>query len=357
MIVEECAASPSAAWSTAFEEAKAITQPADEAPFAIAPDGKSYFADRYTGSWSGIVRVDLTTGATEEVYAFPNAGIGVFKGAFDSRWLVWTLTAIGSGISNPYVLMAWDSETGKVTTLSSDGDGGYDFVLPDSGLAARLGLLAWISFPRSNEVSGKTTVLDLLSASRRSLTTGGSALGFFSGRRYIFARVSGGAHPKGEWLRGSGSLSVDAVLARQWHSTRAPEGASAVFHLADHQGHFLAFPESWSGLPWSTTRALYFWPGRGGDVYEFSTGAAGSPGVAVADGNLIGWASPQGGDYVASLASGSYLLATGQTPTTAYGLALAHDEMLLSQTPLSSAQPVTTAFVVGGAPLPFPACP
>ena len=95
-------------------------------PFALAHDGRSFFAAVYSPRFSGVAEVDARTNAIKRIKAFPHPASDQADGAFDGRWLVWSeyhsLTSL-----DDFTVWAWDSRSGRVTrigaaTRSSRGD-------------------------------------------------------------------------------------------------------------------------------------------------------------------------------------------------------------------------------------------
>jgi len=58
-------------------------------PFALAPNGRSFFADVRSPHFSGVARIGSGAHAMTEIKAFPASDTYQADGSFDGRWFVW----------------------------------------------------------------------------------------------------------------------------------------------------------------------------------------------------------------------------------------------------------------------------
>jgi hypothetical protein len=87
-------------------------------PWSLAHDGRSFFATVYSAEFSGVARIDATTGRMTEIRAFPNPARDQADGAFDGRWLVWS-EYHGLDSFDDFTVWAWDSRTGGVRQIGA----------------------------------------------------------------------------------------------------------------------------------------------------------------------------------------------------------------------------------------------
>jgi hypothetical protein len=57
--------------------------------FALAPDGRSFFADVHSPGFSGVAQIGTTESAMTKIKAFPDPNNDQANGSYDGRWLVW----------------------------------------------------------------------------------------------------------------------------------------------------------------------------------------------------------------------------------------------------------------------------
>ncbi len=87
-------------------------------PWALAHDGRSFFATVYSQRFSGIARIDVSTGRIAEIRAFRDPSEEQADGAFDGRWLVWAEYR-GFESFDDFTVWAWDSRTGDVRQIGA----------------------------------------------------------------------------------------------------------------------------------------------------------------------------------------------------------------------------------------------
>jgi len=116
-------------------------------PFALAHDGRTFFAAVYSSRFSGVAEVGARTNAVKEVKeirAFPNPARDQADGAFDGRWLVWSeyhsLTSL-----DDFTIWAWDSRSGRVTQIGAAARSANGFwESPLRGPDALDGVATWV---------------------------------------------------------------------------------------------------------------------------------------------------------------------------------------------------------------------
>ncbi|MGC1406054.1 MAG: hypothetical protein WA938_04880 [Candidatus Dormiibacterota bacterium] len=342
-----CKVSLPTTWSEAIttNETEVVPLGTGPIPFAVSADGLSYFADDYSTDWSGIVEVKRVGGATREVYEFPSPSYQVYQGAYDGRWLVWTLSATSVN-PVPATLMAWDSVTGRLTTLVRDAGSSSDisFALASSGAQARDGLLAWTIIPDLVR-GGGFSVWSLSRGAGASIHTGGSpGGGEFIDDHYLFVYFER-------------SLHYGALTTPSWQ--RAPEPAALKVHLER------AYGDSGSAAVSVTSRDVV-WVDPGGVVSQWQSSARAPQEIAAGmrsvenltqAGTAILWTQSQSGDvYVFDRRSNSY----ARLPIRLGSYFANGNEVTLSWSPhplLQKADPVITSSFLDIASLPrLPGC-
>ncbi len=270
--------------------------------FAVAPDGASYFADFYSSSWSGIVEVGRASGSLQRVYQFASATDEVLSGAFDGRWLVWTLSTTTTN-PRPASLMDWNAQTGRVATLvpTSNPFTAIYFTLDATSPAGGQGWLAWTVLPQG--VGGGQYFLgDLSSGKQRALplvTLPG--YGYFVGDLFVYAVPPASANrepsplpsPKSTY----GAVSMTSLTATPVPAELVPELDAVRNSLVSS---WVAGTTVWS----KQSGTLDFWPGGRSAAFSLSIGQA-IDGVAQA-GPLVTWTDGDGSMYIADLRSGSF---------------------------------------------------
>lgn len=89
-----------------------LSRRASIVPLALANDGRSFFAEIYTKTYSGVVRIDATSSRYTKIKRFSNPSRDQALGSSDGRWFVWTEY---HSLSNPddFTVWSWDSRTGQ----------------------------------------------------------------------------------------------------------------------------------------------------------------------------------------------------------------------------------------------------
>ena len=93
---------------------------------ALSNNRRSFFAEIYTKTFSGVVRIDASSSRYTEIKRFPDPANDQASGSFDGRWLVWAEFHSFSD-QGDFTVWSWDSRTGRVrkigaTTRSSSGE-------------------------------------------------------------------------------------------------------------------------------------------------------------------------------------------------------------------------------------------
>lgn len=86
--------------------------------FALAPDGRSFFATVRSPSFSGVARIRPNGNALTKIKAFPDPQGDQAEGSFDGRWLVWK-EFHGFSSFDDFTVYTWNSRTGRVSRIGS----------------------------------------------------------------------------------------------------------------------------------------------------------------------------------------------------------------------------------------------
>jgi len=114
-----CKARSSAAWRRVLRRhVLPLSRRVSLDPWALAHDGRSFFATVYSPAFSGVARIDAPTGRPTEIRAFPDPAETQADGAFDGRWLVWD-EYHGFDSFDDFTVWAWDSRTGAVRQIGA----------------------------------------------------------------------------------------------------------------------------------------------------------------------------------------------------------------------------------------------
>jgi hypothetical protein len=153
-------------------------------PFALARDGRSFFAAIYSPNFSGVAQIDARTSAVEQIKAFPDPADDQAGGAFDGRWLVWaeyhSLTSLGD-----FTVWAWDSRSGRVTEIgaATRSPGGEFWESPLRAPDVLDGVATWVQGTGPGGI-GAVHVYDLLTGDGTIIHRGHAQGSFlFAGHR------------------------------------------------------------------------------------------------------------------------------------------------------------------------------
>ena len=260
--------------------------------FAVGPGGVSYFADYYSPAWSGVVEVARASGAVQHIFQFPSSQYTVVSGAFDGRWLVWTMSETNVN-PVPATLMDWNSQSGKVSTLVPHAGSAsvINFALDTTPPGAGQGWLAWTILP-GGVGGGGYFLADLSQDTSYQLRIGGPpSFGFFVGDLFIYD--VGGLHPR----------TVDgAIKMGSWAKSSVPERLASRLHAL--KLGLIASLDS-SGAAWSDVAGqLHLWSVGEPAAVKLEIGAGISD--LVQTGPFVIWGYSSGSEYVADLTTGSY---------------------------------------------------
>lgn len=119
---------PDAAWKKVLEgRVVALSRRVSIVPLALANDGRSFFAEIYSKSYSGVVKIDALNSRYIKIKRYSDPVNYQASGDFDGRWLVWTeYHSLYDNLSD-FTVWSWDSHTGRVRQIgrakrSSSGD-------------------------------------------------------------------------------------------------------------------------------------------------------------------------------------------------------------------------------------------
>jgi hypothetical protein len=87
-------------------------------PWALAHDGRSFFATVYSPGFSGVARIDVPTGRVTRIKAFPDPMDYQADGAFGGRRLVWN-EYHGFDSFDDFTVWSWDLWTGKLRQIGA----------------------------------------------------------------------------------------------------------------------------------------------------------------------------------------------------------------------------------------------
>jgi hypothetical protein len=141
-------------------------------PFALAPDGRSFFAVVRSPSFSGVARIGTRAKAMTRIRAFPDPNDDQAGGSFDGRWLVWK-EFHGFASFDDFTVYAWDSRTRRVSQIGAampGPDGGF-WESPYQGPDVRSGVATWAQGSGADGLAD-IHIYDLGAGSGRVIHTG-----------------------------------------------------------------------------------------------------------------------------------------------------------------------------------------
>ena len=111
----------------------------------LAHDGRSFFAEVHSPSFSGVGRIDARTGSLRQIKAFPDPQFDQAWGAFDGHWLVWN-EYHGFDSFNDFTVLAWDSRSNDVRQIgaATTAPDGRFWESPWRGPDVRGGIATWV---------------------------------------------------------------------------------------------------------------------------------------------------------------------------------------------------------------------
>jgi hypothetical protein len=168
-----CQAQLTAAWRRVLSNhIVPLSRTTSLVPFALAPDGRSFFADVRSPHFSGVARIGSDAHAMTEIKAFPAPNTYQADGSFDGRWFVW-YEYHGFSSFDDFKIYAWDSRAGSVKRIGAAAKGptGELWGSPWQGPEVRNGLATWAQGSGPNGLT-KVHVYDLRAGRDRVIHTG-----------------------------------------------------------------------------------------------------------------------------------------------------------------------------------------
>jgi hypothetical protein len=209
---------------------------------APARDGRSFFAEIWSSSFSGVARIDSVTSSVTPIKEFPDSENDQGLGNFDGRWLVWREY---HSLYNWYdfTVWAWDSRGGTPTQIGAAGhapDGGpWPSTWRDPDV--RNGIATWEQ--GSGPGVGDIHVFDLASGRDQIVRHGRVQGSFFFANRIVWSESLHGALPV--------MRAVDAHTGKPQPVPPALRGLRGVFGLFT-DGTAIAYPDyHYTSLWWS----------------------------------------------------------------------------------------------------------
>jgi hypothetical protein len=114
-----CVTKPNATWGSILDGSLvALSRRASIVPVALANDERSFFAEIYTKSYSGIVRIDARSSRYTKIKRFTEPENDQAVGKFDGRWLVWA-EFHSMRDPNEFSIWSWDLRTQRLRQLGA----------------------------------------------------------------------------------------------------------------------------------------------------------------------------------------------------------------------------------------------
>jgi hypothetical protein len=251
-----CEAQPNATWRTALSRAVVrLSRRASIVPIVPAGDGRTFFAETWSSSFTGVARIDVRTSRVTPIKRFPDATNDQALGSFDGRWLVWREYHSLYNASD-FSIWAWDSRGGKPKRIGAAGHA------PDGSF--------WPSSARNPDVRGGTATWEQGSAS------GGigdvHAFDLASGRDRIVRHAHvGGSFRYGGLIIWAESLRPGALTVMRAVDARTNQGRPVPVSLRQLRGvsglvtdgKAIAYPDArfkslwWSPKPSAAPRRIF----------------------------------------------------------------------------------------------------
>ncbi|HEY4236929.1 MAG TPA: hypothetical protein VGM45_06290 [Gaiellaceae bacterium] len=168
-----CQAQLTAAWRRVLSShIVPLSRTTSLVPFALAPNGRSFFAVVRSPHFSGVARIGSGAHDMTEIKAFPAPNTYQADGSFDGRWFVW-YEYHGFSSFDDFKIYAWDSRTGRVKRIGAAAKGptGELWASPWQGPDVRNGLATWAQGSGPNGLT-RVHVYDLRAARDRVIHTG-----------------------------------------------------------------------------------------------------------------------------------------------------------------------------------------
>jgi len=251
-----CEAQPNTAWRAVLAGAVVgVSRSASIVPIAPARDGRTFFTEIWSSSFSGVARIDGGTSRVTPIKAFPDAANDQALGNFDGRWLVWReYHSLYNG--NDFSVWAWDSRGGKPKRIGAarQAPNGSSWPSSSRNPDVRNGIATW------EQGSGDGGIGDI------------HAFDLASGRDWIVRHAHvGGSFFYGGLIVWSESLRPDALTVMRAVDARTRRGRSVPVSLRRLRGvsglftdgRAIAYPDAhfkslwWSPKPSVVPRQLF----------------------------------------------------------------------------------------------------
>jgi hypothetical protein len=251
-----CEAPANEAWrAVAAGAVVGASRTASIVPMAPASDGRTFFAEIWSPSFSGVARIDGGTSKVTRIRAFPDETNDQALGRFDGRWLVWREYHSLYNV-NDFSVWAWDSHGGEPKRIGAAGKAPNGSSWPSSfrNPDVRDGIATWEQGSGPGGI-GDIHVFDLASGRDRIVRHAHVGGAFFYGGLIVWS----------ESLRPDALTVMRAVDARTRKSRSVPaslrslRGVSGLFT----DGRAIAYPDAhykslwWSPKPSVAPRRLF----------------------------------------------------------------------------------------------------
>jgi hypothetical protein len=242
-----CKARSSASWRRVLSQhVVALSRTTSMIPFALAHDGRSFFAAVYSTTFSGVASIDAKTSVVTEIKAFPDRNRDQAGGVFDGRWLVWN-EYHGFDSFNDFTTWAWDSRTGRLSEIgaATRGPDGQFWESPWRGPDARHGIATWVQGVGPDQL-GEVHAYDLGSGRDLVVRHGHPGGAFLLDHDIVV------------WAEGSAPgvpTRMHAASGRTGRPARLPRALRGLRNVTGLQtdGHRIAYPSaSYESLWWSS---------------------------------------------------------------------------------------------------------
>jgi len=141
-----CQAKPNSAWKQVLRgRVVHLSHRVSIGPLALANEGRSFYAEIYGKSYSGVVRIDARSNRYTKIKRFSDPVNYQASGDFDGRWLVWAeYHSLYDNLSD-FTVWSWDSLTGRIRQIGRANRSSSGEFWPSSWNApvAHQGYAAW----------------------------------------------------------------------------------------------------------------------------------------------------------------------------------------------------------------------
>jgi hypothetical protein len=213
--------------------------------FALAPDGRSFFASVRSPGFSGVARIGARAQTMTRIKTFPDPYHDQAAGGFDGRWLVWK-EFHGITSFDEFTVYAWDSRSGQVSQIGASvrGPDGQFWASPWQGADVRPGVATWAQGSGEDGLA-EIHVYDLGAGRGRVIHTGHAEGPFLLAHGLVAWPES--AAP-GAYVR---MYAADALSGKRTRTPRALRVLRGVSGL-DTDGRQIAYPSAaFTSLWWS----------------------------------------------------------------------------------------------------------